>query len=231
MRPRNSPPFYAFTVLMLASNASASDQDLQQWTSLRLEHELFDGVTAGVRARVRFDDDVSSEKDVMVGPSLSLEPIDRLKFTLGYDYLYDLQAESTVEHRIWQTINFKFRIRDLTIGNRIRFDERLFEDIGGAIVRFRYRLRTKYDIDGFRLKGFHLSSSEEVLVNLNDKGKGPVEGFEQNRMRAGVGWHFGRARVETGYEWQYVRRRGAPWLHRHVLFVEFTLSPDPFGTE
>ena len=95
MRPRNSPPFYAFTVLMLASNASASDQDLQQWTSLRLEHELFDGVTAGVRARVRFDDDVSSEKDVMVGPSLSLEPIDHLKFALGYDYLCDLQAGST----------------------------------------------------------------------------------------------------------------------------------------
>lgn len=231
MRLRNSLPFYAFTVLMLASNASASDQDLQQWTSLRLEHELFDGVTAGVRARVRFDDDVSSEKDVMVGPSLSLEPIDRLKFTLGYDYLYDLQAESTAEHRAWQAIGFTFPIRDLTIGNRIRFDERLIEDVSGTIVRLRYRLRTKYEIEGFCLKGFHLSASEEVFVNLNDKGEGPVEGFEQNRVRAGAGWQFGRARVEAGYEWQYGRRRSAPWLHRHVLFVEFTFSPDTFGSE
>lgn len=223
--------FHIVILLMLAPYASAADQDTAQWSTLRLEHEFFDGVTAGVRVRARFDDDISREKDVTIGPSLSLKLIDRLTVSLGYDFLYDLQAESTAEHRIWQTINFKFRIRDLTIGNRIRLDERLFEDIGGAIVRFRYRLRTKYDIDGFRLKGFHLSSSEEVLVNLNDKGKGPIEGFDQNRMRAGVGWHFGRARVETGYEWQYVRRRSAPWLHRHVLFVEFTFSPDTFGTE
>ena len=59
MRCRNSLRLHAFTVLMLAANASASDHDLQQWTTLRLEHEFFDGLTAGVRARVRFDDDVS----------------------------------------------------------------------------------------------------------------------------------------------------------------------------
>jgi hypothetical protein len=64
MRCRNSLRLHAFTVLMLAANASASDHDLQQWTSLRLEHEFFDGVTAGIRARVRFDDDVSRDKDL-----------------------------------------------------------------------------------------------------------------------------------------------------------------------
>jgi hypothetical protein len=231
MRFRSSLRLHAFIVLLLASNAEASDHDLQQWTSLRLEHEFFDGVTAGVRARVRFDDDVSSENDVMVGPSVHWEPIDRLTFVLGYDYLYDLQAESTAEHRAWQAINFTLPIRDLTLGNRIRFDERFLEDVSGAIARFRYRLRTSYDLEGLPLKGFHLTASEEVFVNLNDKGEGPVGGFEQNRVRAGAGWRLGRARVEAGYEWQYGRRRSEPWLHRHVVFVEFTFSPDTFGTE
>lgn len=231
MRFRNSLRLHAFAVLVLAGNASASDHDLQQWTSLRLEHEFFDGVTAGVRARVRFEDDVSREWDVMLGPSVRWEPIDRLSFTLGYDYRYDLRANSTAEHRPWQAVGFALPIRGLTIGNRIRVDERFFEDVSGAIARFRYRLRTKYDIEGFRLEGFQLFASEEVFANLNDKGEGPVDGFEQNRVRAGAGWRFGKARVEAGYEWQYGRRRGAPWLHRHVLFVEFTYSPDTFESE
>ncbi len=231
MRFRSSLGLHAFTVLMLASNASASDHDLQQWTSLRLEHEFFDGVTAGVRARARFDDDISSERDVTVGPSLRLEVFDRFAFTFGYDYLYDLRDDSTAEHRAWQAVGFTFPVRGLTIGNRIRFDERFIDNVSGAVVRFRYRLRTTYDIGGSRLEGFHLSASEEVFVNLNDKGEGPVDGFEQNRVRAGAGWQFGRARVEAGYEWQYGRQRSAPWLHRHVLFVEFTFSPDTFGTE
>ena len=216
---------------MLASNASASDHDLQQWTSLRLEHELFDGVTAGVRARVRFDDNISTEKDVTVGPSVRWEPIDRLTFTLGYDYLYDLRDDSTAEHRAWQAVGFAFPIRRLTIGNRIRFDERFIEGVSGAVARLRYRLRTTYDIGGTLLEGFHLSASEEVFVNLNDKGEGLVDGFEQNRVRAGAGWQLGKARVEAGYEWQYGRRRSAPWLHRHVLFIEFTYSPDTFESE
>ncbi len=216
---------------MLASNALAADHDLQQWTSLRLEHEFFDGVTAGVRARARFDDDISRERDVTVGPSLRLEAFDRLTFTLGYDYLYDLRDDSTAEHRAWQAAGFAFPIRRLTIGNRIRFDERLIDNVSGAVVRFRYRLRTTYDIGGSRLEGFHLSASEEVFVNLNDQGEGPVDGFEQNRVRAGAGWQLGKARVEAGYEWQYGRRRSAPWLHRHVLFVEFTFSPNTFETE
>ena len=29
--------------------------------------------------------------------------------------------------------------------------------------------------------GLHLTASEEVFVNLTDKGEGPVDGFEQNR--------------------------------------------------
>ncbi len=216
---------------MLAPNASASDNDLQQWTSLRLEHEFFDGVTAGVRARARFDDDIGSERDVTVGPSLRLEVFDRFAFSFGYDYLYDLHDHSTAEHRAWQAVGFAFPIRGFRIGNRIRFDERLIDNVSGAVVRLRYRLRTTYDIGGSRLEGFHLSASGEVFVNLNDKGEGPVDGFEQNRVRAGVGWQLGKARVEAGYEWQYGRRRSAPWLHRHVLFVEFTYSPDTFGTE
>ncbi len=231
MRCRNSLWLHAFTVLMLAANASASDHDLQQWTSLRLEHEFFDGLTAGVRARVRFDDDVSRDKDLTVGPSVRWEPLDRLTFTLGYDYLYDLQDESTAAHRGWQAVGFTFPFRGLTIGNRIRFDERFIEGVSGAVARLRYRLRTTYDTGGLRLDGFHLSASEEVFVNVNDQGEGPVDGFEQNRVRAGAGWQLGKARVEAGYEWQYGRRRSAPWLHRHVLFVEFTFSPNTFETE
>ena len=125
MTLRNSLRLHALTVLALASSASASDHDVQQWTSLRVEHAFVEGVTAGVRARVRFDDDVSRKKDMTVGPSLRVDAFDRFSFTFGYDYRYDLQDDSTAEHRAWQAVGFAFPIRGLTIGNRIRMDERL----------------------------------------------------------------------------------------------------------
>jgi hypothetical protein len=139
-------------VVVVASTASAADHDLEQWSSLRLDHESFDRVTVGVRARVRFDDDISNKKDLTVGPSLRWEVLDRLRFSLGYDYLYDLFDDSTQEHRAWQSVRFEFALRDFTIGNRIRFDERFIDDVSGVVSRFRYRLRTTYDLEGVPLR-------------------------------------------------------------------------------
>jgi len=54
----------------------------------------------------------------------------------------------------------------------------------------------------------YLASSNELFFNLNDQGAGPVLGFEEDRLFAGVGYHFGRhLRAEIGYMWRPVRRR------------------------
>ncbi len=106
--------------------------------------------------------------------------------------------------------------------HRVRFDERFIERVDPMIVRFRYRLSTSYPFGDSKWYGF---ASDQVFVNINDDNQGPVDGFEQNRFRLGVGRHvFGRLRVEGGYEFQYAERRTNPNEFRHVAFLEFSLS-------
>jgi hypothetical protein len=68
-------------------------------------------------------------------------------------------------------------------------------------------------------------ASNEVFVNLNDGREGPHDGFEQNRLNLGLGRHFfGRLRVEGGDSFQYEKKRAAPDVVQHVVFLEFSLS-------
>jgi hypothetical protein len=106
--------------------------------------------------------------------------------------------------------------------HRVRLDERFIEGVDPTIIRFRYRLSTSYPFGDSKWYGF---ASDEVFANLNDDDEGPVDGFEQNRLRLGVGRRvFGRLRVEGGYEFQYARRRTKANEFRHVAFLEFSLS-------
>ena len=126
------------------------------------------------------------------------------------------------EHRPWQAAEHRIAWRELDLRNRVRLDQRFFDDDGGAVLRFRQRLRGRHFIAGSQWYG---GVSNEVFVNLDDRGEGPVSGFEQNRLRFAVGGPLHRRlRVESGYEWQYVERRSNEPQHRHVFFVEFSID-------
>jgi hypothetical protein len=90
------------------------------------------------------------------------------------------------------------------------------------VVRFRYRLRGTRPIGG---SDWYAALSDEIFANLNDRGEGPVHGFEQNRVRVAAGGRFlGRLRAESGYEWQYAESRSGPAENRHVFFIEVSID-------
>jgi len=75
-------------------------------------------------------------------------------------------------------------------------------ELSGVIPQLRYLIHAKVPLD----RTFYLSLSEVVRYNLTDKGEGPVAGFEQNRVYAGIGFNAGkRARIGFGYLWRYQR--------------------------
>ena len=109
------------------------------------------------------------------------------------------------------------RISDLTLGHRLRIEERFIEDVSGVVVRMRYRLRTAYPETDSR---WYLVISDEVFANLNERGAGPAGGFEQNRLFGGVGFHpTARLRVEAGYQWRHLERRELPSRTDHVIAI------------
>ena len=207
-------------VLVAPGLARATDSDIQVWPVVTIDHGISENWGAHLQTRVRFDDDVSNTKDVLIRPFLSWKAWREFHVDLGYDHLGSIEGRS--ENRLWLSGEHVFGWRDLQVKNRVRFDQRWVEDVDGVVARFRYRLRGVHPIQGTAWYG---AISDEVFSNMNDRGEGPVDGFEQNRLRGAVGSRlFGRIRAESGYEWQYADRRSGGFENRHVLFIEFAID-------
>jgi hypothetical protein len=148
----------------------------------------------------------------------------------GYDFLYNFPNSETREHRLFQLAEHRWKPEgplpgDLVIKNRIRLDQRFRSDADGGIARLRYRLRTTRRI----ASRWYLTVSDEVFANLNDRGSGPPQGFDQNRLRVAPGYAIMPGlRVEFGYEWHLVGRRGRATDTRHVLFLNLMAAPKEY---
>jgi hypothetical protein len=212
--------------LLVATGSLATENDFQLWPAGRIHHAIDENWSVSFMARGRFDEDASHSKDYLLRPYLSWTIVDDVPFVdsltvmAGYDYIHSFDGRD--EHRAWQSAHHAVEHERLRVVHRVRLDERFIEDISPTIFRFRYRMSTSYP---FGDSGWYGLASDQVFVNINDDNQGPVDGFEQNRFRLGVGRHvFGRLRVEGGYEFHYAKRRSNPNEFRHVAFLEFSLS-------
>jgi hypothetical protein len=216
----------AAALLLVPAEIHATDDDFQLWPVARVNHAVDEDWSISLMARGRFDEDASHEKDVLLRPYASwtivqgVPLVDSLTVMAGYDYLHSFDGRN--EHRPWQSVHHAFERGRFRFVHRVRLDERLIEGVSPTILRLRYRLSASRPIGDSDWYGL---ASEELFVNLNDADEGPLDGFEQNRVRFGVGRHlFGRLRAEGGYEFQFARRRTAPSVLRHVVFLEFSLA-------
>ncbi len=211
----------------LATASPAVSNDVQLWTVGRVEAPINEDWGGQLLARFRFDDDVSRAKDFMLRaqPHRQLGPFDA---GVGYDYLYSYVNESTIEHRLFQQAEYRWQpspLSRLSMKNRVRADERFHADADGVILRLRYRLRFDYRV-GSR---WYLAIHDEVFANVNDRGSGPVQGFEQNRLRTTIGRFIASGiRGEVGYDWQLSDGRDRDVINRHVFFVNVFAAPEQY---
>jgi hypothetical protein len=208
------------SVILVAPVPDASGDDLQLWTVVTVDQKIVDRLDGGIQTRVRLIDDVSLARDVLLRPFVSWQVSDRLDLDLGYDYLHSLDDGFLSEHRIWQMAEYRLPLERFDLSGMTRLDQRFVEDVNGVVVRLRFRARATYQLPS----SMYLAASNEVFLNLNDRGEGPSQGLEQNRVRVGLGWTLKRARVEAAYEWHISAGRGRSNQNLHVFAVEFSLD-------
>jgi Protein of unknown function (DUF2490) len=202
-------------------SSEAADDDTQEWSTVTIRHSLDERWTLSLESRVRFDDDISRAKDLLIGPAIDLKLNDTVSLGLGYDYVYSFKTDATSENRIWEQIGLHFINGELDVENRLRLDERFLEGTDGAVYRLRYRLRLLHPIGASAWKAV---GSDEVFLNLNSPGN-QVSGFEQNRLFAGVGRTFwSDLWLEAGYQWGYQAKKGAPNQVTNSLIVNLTYN-------
>lgn len=204
-------------VLLVALPSAAWADDGQVWLSATARGPVAGRVELGVETIERFGRDgegglYESENIAMLGLRF-----DRATLAAGYvrDIVYH-GGGATIEQRARQdlSIDHLAAIGRLSIGARLRVEERWRDGLGGTGVRLRPFVRLTLPVAG----KLNLLASHESFVNLGS-GAGQRRGYDRARDFLGLGVPLSkRVGVEFGYLNQWTR--GA----RTVGAAAFTLG-------
>lgn len=140
----------------------------------------------------------------------------------GFQHVVEpLASVPTNENRGWQQYNFEIFSRYGGIKLSSRLEERTVNNAGGLAMRVRQLFQWTYPLNDL----FYLMAAEEVFLNLNTVSWGPVAGYDQNRVFAGVGYRFNQTtRAEIGYLNNFINRDFVDDLD--VNFLTFNVYVD-----
>jgi hypothetical protein len=205
--------------LIHLTTGHATKNDLQQWTTFRIElPSIDDDWFWGIWSQVRFDDDISHFNWLLINPSIHHKLKDGLRVGFGYQYI--IENDSPNEQEPWGefAVSTKFD-NGFVLGNRVRLEARFLDDVAGPVYRLRYRINGAFP---FKDTKSYLTLSEAVWANLNEQASGPTSGFDQNRLFAGIGTHVGKyLRIEAGYQWRYKDNGGSESRSDHIIMLQF----------
>jgi len=124
----------------------------------------------------------------------------------GYGFqhvLAPLASVPTNENRGWQQYNYEVFTAYGGFKLSTRLEERTVNNAGGLALRARQLVQWTYPLNDL----WYLIAAEEVFFNLNTVSWGPVTGYDQNRVFAGIGYRFnGTTRAEIGYLNNFINR-------------------------
>jgi hypothetical protein len=210
----------AWALLTCVSSAKAADDDFQMWVPVQIVHPFGEEWAASMQAEVRLKDDISEFSELVLKPALHYHFEESWVFSAGYKFI-DKHEESN-EHDPWQEIGLSKTFDDLVTGYQVRIEERLIEDIDGVIPRLRLLAHFSHPIGD---SPHYLTGFGAVRFNLDDKGEGPVSGFEQSRVSVALGHHIGdRVQFEVGYLWRYEEERTGEDQSDHVIHFQLILN-------
>jgi hypothetical protein len=168
----------------------------------------------------RLKDDISEFSQLVYKPALNYHFNSTWAFSTGYKYI-DKYREAN-ENDIWQEGHFNKTFGDLVTGFQVRLEERFIDDMDGVIPRLRFLQHLSHPLGN---SPFYLTGFGAIRFNLDDKGQGPVSGFEQSRIYAAVGRHFGdNIQFEAGYLWRYEEERSGNDLNDHAVHFQLVLN-------
>lgn len=193
-----------FCTVCSCSPAFAVDGDLQLWTPITLDVPLHNKVRAYFEVTPRVGQNISTIRQLVLRPSLEYRVREGFSVFTGYGWLTTYTDTDVLhENRVWEQLLFNKDIKRLSVINRSRLEQRFFSDSDETGVRARHLVKLNQSL----VRKIYATASNELFVNLNSVKDGPQRGIDQNRFFAGIGLKATKqARVEFGYQYQYVNR-------------------------
>jgi hypothetical protein len=206
----------------ITSQEKELNKDLLMWDVIRLTVPIGEKWSVALQNEVVFSDDIS-KLDQYVFKLYTHHKFSK-KFGLSFGYVYIDKPDGSNEQDPWVEAVFPHSYNKWKISHDVRFEARIYEGLEGILPGIRYLFKWSRQLgDSF----LYLGGFTAIRFNLVDKGSGPVEGFEQFRVNANLGFHLGEiTRLEVGYLYRYEVKRDAPNLSDNVIHMNlfFTLK-------
>lgn len=208
------------TMLGRPTEAGAADPDLQMWAPIQLIHPFSERCSASMQIEPRLKDNISELNELVYKPALNFHFNETWAFSAGYKYIDAYHASN--ENDIWQEGHYNKKYDDLVTGFQLRLEERFIDDISGVIRRLRLLEHLSHPIGE---TPYYLTGFGAVRFNLDNKGEGPVSGFEQSRVYAALGRHIGdHTLFEVGYLWRYEDKRDGNDKSDHAIHFQLVFN-------
>jgi hypothetical protein len=182
----------------------------------------------------RSSDRLEHLQTVLLRPGLNYHLTKKLVLSAGYAYIPGRRTIDNVEgylaeHRIWEQATYSYKISKVSVGHRLRFEQRNLpvgivrdndletEDYTHA-YRLRYFIRNILPLtkgEAFT-QGPFFALQNEVFLNTGDKSNVNGKTFDQNRLYLAFGYRLpGKIDLEAGYMNQYSNTRTS-FTNNHI---------------
>ena len=206
----------------ISAQEEGPDKDLQSWNVIRLTVPVGEKWSVGLQNEARFSDDISKLDEYII--KLYTHHKFSKKFGLSFGYKYIDRPSNSNEWEPWAEAVFPHTYNKWQVSHDVRFEARIYQGLEGILPRVRYLFNWSRQLgDSF----MYVGGFAAIRFNLAEKGAGPVEGFEQIRVNANIGFHLGGiTRLEVGYLYRYEVERDAPNFSDNVIHMNlfFTLK-------
>ena len=200
--------------------------DTQLWTQVVATVSLSDKWLAHLEAQSRWNEDIGAHDQLIIRNAVGRRLSRRVTIWGGHAWTpRTLDDGWAHEQRIWEQLSATFpAVGAWTPSIRIRQEQRFLDSWGDNSHRLRMMARGVRPVDAEKL--WSIVAWNETMFTLDDTQGGPAQGFDQNRLFAGVLRKLSnQAGLETGYLWRTSDPSGSqPRKHDHVLFAWLNLT-------
>jgi Protein of unknown function (DUF2490) len=213
--------------------AASTAEDFQTWGNITATGSLgifnpnLQQIKYWLEGQGRFGNDTSVLSQGMARLGLGYAVTNEFSVWAGYAFIPTDEPFTTKafdEHRIWQQALWSHQFDFGTVTSRSRLEQRFLD--GDSDVAWRYRQLLKVAIPFSFAPDFSFVLTDEYFVHLNTTQRRVLDnGFDQNRVFAGIGYNFTKnIKTEVGYMNQYIRRYNNPDRMSNILSLNIYLN-------
>lgn len=186
-----------------ASGAQALEHDVDSWTVLNVwgRHDRFRWY---LEAQPRVSLTQRKFDRLLLRPAVGYQVSPNVSLWVGYGWTPSFIPSYRDEQRPWQQVLVEHKFGVVSLVNRSRVEERFIANTDGASIRVRHMVRSVIRFGAESPWGVALY--DEIFFTLNTVTNGPVAGFDQNRVFAGINLKVAEWQFELGYMNNFVER-------------------------